>query len=67
MRVIAKKGTKVPRENNYREYITDSESVDVSETSYYNRLLADGSLEAYKEPGSKPSIDEVINKKGGKK
>lgn len=67
MKVIAKQGTRCPKENKPREYITDSEPVDVPETSYYKRLVTDGSLTLYVESGYKPDIDEVINKKGGKK
>jgi hypothetical protein len=31
-------------ENNPREYITDAEPVEVPDTAYYRRLVADGSL-----------------------
>jgi hypothetical protein len=44
MKVIAQKGTKCPMEGKPREYITDSKAVDVPETSYYKRLINDGSL-----------------------
>ena len=44
MKVIAAQGTQCPKEGKPREYITDSEPVDVPETVYYNRLVADGSL-----------------------
>lgn len=44
MKVVAAKGLKCPREENPREYITDSEQVEVPESGYYLRLIADGSL-----------------------
>jgi len=46
MKVIAKGGTKVPKEGKPREYIQGAEPVEVPETSYYRRLVADGSLAA---------------------
>ncbi len=44
MKVIAAPGTRCPMEGKPREYVTDSEPVDVPESSYYNRLLKDGSI-----------------------
>lgn len=44
MKVIAAKGTRCPKEENPRQYITDDVPVDVLETAYYKRLIADGSL-----------------------
>lgn len=44
MKVIAAAGLKCPKEKKAREYITDSEAVDVPETAYYLRLVGDGSL-----------------------
>jgi len=44
MKVIAAQGLKCPMERNPRQYITDGETVEVPETSYYKRLIADGSL-----------------------
>lgn len=37
-------GTQTPMENNPREYITDSDPIDVPATAYYRRLKDDGSL-----------------------
>lgn len=46
MKVIAAKGLLCPKEENPREYITDTEAVDVpDESTYYRRLVDDGSLE----------------------
>ena len=45
MNVIAKKGTKCPKEGKPRKYITDSAPVEVPGTAYYRRLIKDGSLE----------------------
>ncbi len=54
MRVVAAQGQKCPREENPRAYITDDVPADVPETSYYRRLVADGSLiEATKAPAAK--------------
>jgi hypothetical protein len=44
MKVIAAPGTRCPKEGKPREYITDSEAVDVPDTAYYRRLVRDGSL-----------------------
>ena len=57
MLVKAAPGLQVPMENNPREYITDSNPIDVPDTTYYRRLLdpSDGSLV----PGS------LGKKKGG--
>ncbi len=44
MNVLAAKGTRCPMEGQPRKYITDSEAADVPETSYYGRLVRDGSL-----------------------
>ncbi len=44
MKVIAAKGTRCPKEENPREYITDDVAINVPETAYYKRLIADGSL-----------------------
>jgi hypothetical protein len=57
MKVIAAKGTRCPKEDNPREYITDNTPVDVPDTAYYKRLVKDGSLIVV--------ADE--NNKGGKK
>lgn len=37
-------GTQTPMETNPREYIPDSDPIDVPDTAYYRRLLDDGSL-----------------------
>ena len=44
MKVIAKKGCKCPMERKPRQYITDADPVNVPDTTYYRRLVADGSL-----------------------
>lgn len=60
MLVISKPGTKCPMEGQSREYISDV-PVDVPNTSYYRRLIKDGSLLFYvPTPGPQPA------KKGGK-
>jgi hypothetical protein len=44
MIVKAAPGLKVPREDKPREYITEASPVDVPESAYYLRRLADGDL-----------------------
>lgn len=44
MKVLAKPGAKCPMEHKPRAYITDSVPVDVPDSTYYRRLLAEGSL-----------------------
>lgn len=44
MLVKAAPGLQCPKEENPREYINDSEPVDVPDTAYYQRLVDDGSL-----------------------
>ena len=44
MKVTAAPGTQCPMEEKPRSYITDTEVMDVPETAYYLRLIADGSL-----------------------
>ncbi len=44
MRVISAPGTRCPKEGKPREYITDTEPSDVPDTTYYRRLVAEGSL-----------------------
>jgi len=43
MKVKATPGLRVPREDNSRRYI-EQEPVDVSESAYYHRQIADGDL-----------------------
>lgn len=49
MKVKAPQGLKCPMENAPRSYITDGNAVEVPETAYYIRLIADGSLERVQE------------------
>lgn len=44
MKVISAPGTRCPKEGKPREYITDAVFVEVPNTIYYRRLVADGSL-----------------------
>ena len=44
LKVTSKKGTQTPKEGKPREYIGDKDSVDVPDTTYYRRLVMDGSL-----------------------
>lgn len=44
MQVMSKPGTQCPMEGKPREYIGDAEPMSVPESSYYLRLIDDGSL-----------------------
>lgn len=44
MKVIATPGLQCPKEGKPREYINDSEAIDVPDSAYYRRLVHDGSL-----------------------
>ncbi|MMZ41783.1 hypothetical protein D3C81_179080 [compost metagenome] len=44
MKVIARKGLSVPREDNARRYITDAQAVEVNDSAYYLRCLRSGDL-----------------------
>lgn len=44
MKVIARKGLRVPMETGFRRYVTDSVVVDVPNTTYYRRRIAEGDL-----------------------
>ena len=44
MLVLSAPSTCTPMETNPREYITDTNPLDVPDTTYYRRLLDDGSL-----------------------
>lgn len=44
MKVIARKGLRVPMETGLRRYVTDTVAVDVPNTVYYRRRISDGDL-----------------------
>ena len=77
MLVIAKPGTKCPKEGKPKEYIDNKKAVNVPSSAYYTRLVTDGSLVVVKEPkpvhGSLSSAVSTVQsdsksiKKGGKK
>jgi len=52
MLVVAKEGTRCPKEGNPREYVTDDKPVEVPDTAYYRRLAAEGSLVKAREAGA---------------
>ncbi|MBU1040377.1 MAG: DUF2635 domain-containing protein [Proteobacteria bacterium] len=66
MLVKAAPGLKVPREDKPREYITDAKAVDVPESVYYRRCLAQGDLvpvveaieQTAKKAGARPTTAE---------
>lgn len=49
MKVKAKTGVQVPREDNPRRYVPDTEALEVAESAYYLRRIADGDLERMEE------------------
>lgn len=65
MQVKAKPGEKCPLEGKPRQYITDGVAVTVPETSYYRRLVREGSLLEVKAPVEKKA--EKTAAKGGDK
>lgn len=54
IKVIARKGVRVPVEGNPDRYITDEKAVDVPETTYWHRRLKDGDLLLYVDPANAP-------------
>lgn len=52
IKVIARKGVRVPVEGNPDRYITDEKAVDVPETTYWYRRLKDGDLLLYVDPAN---------------
>jgi hypothetical protein len=62
MLVKAALGLKVPKEAKPREYITDAKAVEVPESVYYRRCLAQGDLVLAEQPvkkaGAKPTAEE---------
>ena len=63
MNVIATRGTKCPMEGKPREYITDTLVVNVPDTTYYQRLIMDGSL--IKVPETPPKAKQADKPKQG--
>ncbi|WP_158780709.1 hypothetical protein [Pantoea sp. BAV 3049] len=54
--VIARKGVRVPLENDSRRYITDSASVEVELTTYYRRRMRDGDLQLVPAKEAAPAV-----------
>lgn len=44
MQVIAAQGIQVPKEDQPRDYIGDAQVVEVPDSAYYRRRIADGDL-----------------------
>ena len=44
MKVIAAKGLRVPMQDKPRSYIGDAEAIDVPDSAYYRRRIAEGDL-----------------------
>jgi hypothetical protein len=59
MKVKAAPGSKCPMEGKPRAYITDAEACEVPETSYYKRLIVDGSLVLAPAPVGQKTKKEV--------
>lgn len=60
IKVIARKGIRVPMEDSDSRYITDSEVVEVPASTYYQRRMMDGDLlqptAEQLAPGGKPAV-----------
>lgn len=54
MKVKAATGLRVPKESKPRQYITDTDVVEVPETAYYLRSVANGDLVRTDAPTAKP-------------
>lgn len=50
IKVIARTGLNVPREDNARKYIDDTTALEVEHTAYYRRRLREGDLVLAPEP-----------------
>ncbi|MGD0278346.1 MAG: hypothetical protein ABSC11_03465 [Smithella sp.] len=61
MWVIAIPGTQCPKERSPREYINDKTPVKMPDTTYYQRLVGDGSLLI-----ATPPAASTAKKNGGK-
>ncbi|KVE36195.1 DUF2635 domain-containing protein [Burkholderia sp. BDU5] len=57
MKVKARSGLRVPMEHASRQYITVAEAVDVPDTAYYHRRVADGDLVVEAAPAVESSVD----------
>ena len=55
MRVQAAPGIKVPREDNPRAFITETEPVEVEMTAFYVRRMADGDLVEAAQAAAEPA------------
>jgi hypothetical protein len=55
MLIIAAPGLKVPKETRPRDYITDAQPVEVPDTAYYRRRLADGDLRPVEPQPAEPT------------
>ncbi len=66
MKAKAAPGIKVPKEDKPREYITDAEAVDLPDTAYYLRRVAEGDLIETPLPNPLPLAGEGANVKSTK-
>lgn len=65
MKVKAAAGVRVPHEDAPHKYITDAEAVEVENTIYYRRRIADGDLIAVNEPAQAVKNTQKIAKVEG--
>lgn len=63
MKLIAAPGLKVPREDDSRTYITDSEPVEIEMTAYYVRRMAAGELLEAEPASAAPALAPEAAKK----
>lgn len=64
MKVKAATGVRVPLENQPHSYITDAQTMEVNDTLYYQRRLADGDLVLVTEEVQAVSSGRRSNKAG---
>jgi hypothetical protein len=62
--VQAVPGTRVPLEQKSREYVTDEKAVEVEESAYYHRRIADGDLVIVAQDASAEDKSNSKTKKG---
>lgn len=60
MKVIARKGVRVPIEGKPRDYVTDEKAVDVPDTVYYHRRILDKDLIRQDVP-AEPVVDAPVD------
>ncbi|MCX8957224.1 DUF2635 domain-containing protein [Erwinia psidii] len=66
IKVIARKGVKVPMEDTPSRYVTDEEAVEVPDRAYWQRRLKDGDLLLYTEKAAVKPVKKNTDKSAAK-